>query len=79
MGAPMGQWVSSSRIRPSPGTASIILGMRKALKLLKEIVEWVVPIWHILGWFGLAAVISGALASIGGAVWAMLIGVPVSK
>lgn len=47
------------------------------LKFGKEAVEWAVAIWHVLGWLGLTAIITGLAASIGGTVWAVLTGIPI--
>jgi hypothetical protein len=43
----------------------------------REAVAWGVAIWHVLGWLGLASLVSGLAISIGGAVWAVIIGIPI--
>lgn len=48
----------------------------RPMRLFKETVEWGNVIWHVLGWFGLTSLITGLVVAIGGAVWAVLIGVP---
>lgn len=48
----------------------------RILKWLKEAVEWAVAIWHVVGWFGGAALVTGIAAAIGGGIWAVLTGIP---
>ena len=47
------------------------------LKKLKSVVDWGGTVWTVLGWLGLASIVTGLLASAGGAVWAVIAGVPV--
>jgi hypothetical protein len=50
--------------------------MLGALKKIKEAWGWAKTVWEVLGWLGFTAAITGVAASIGGAVWAVIIGVP---
>jgi hypothetical protein len=52
------------------------MGGWRVIRWSKEAVEWAVAIWHILGWLGFASIISGLAISVGGGVWAVIIGVP---
>jgi hypothetical protein len=50
--------------------------IRRILTWGREGVAWSAAIWHVLGWLGLASIVSGVAVSVGGTVWAVLIGVP---
>lgn len=47
-----------------------------ALKKLKELFDWGKTAWEVISWLGYGTAILGALASIGGAIWAVITGVP---
>jgi len=48
----------------------------KPLRLFKETVEWWNVGWHVIGWLGLTSLLSGLAVAVGGAIWAVIIGVP---
>jgi hypothetical protein len=50
----------------------------RIVRTAKDAVEWSAAIWHVLGWLGFASILSGLALSIGGAVWAVIKGVPMS-
>jgi hypothetical protein len=52
-------------------------GFKRVAVWAREAVMWGAALWHVLGWFGLAAIVSGLAVSIGGAVWAVITGVPI--
>jgi hypothetical protein len=43
----------------------------------REAVAWGVALWHVLGWLGLASLVSGLAISVGGVVWAVITGIPI--
>lgn len=46
------------------------------LRWIKGAISWGNAVWHVLGWFGLVPLVTGLAVAVGGAVWAIVIGVP---
>ena len=51
--------------------------MRKFIATLKSLFDWAATAWTVIGWLGGTAWITGIVIAIGGAVWAVVRGVPV--
>lgn len=50
--------------------------MGGVLRKIRDIVGWAKFAWALLGWFGWTSAVTGAAAAIGGAIWAVIAGVP---
>ena len=44
---------------------------------IREAIAWIAAIGHVLGWLGWLSIVTGFAVSVGGAVWAMITGVPI--
>jgi hypothetical protein len=50
--------------------------MWQVVKKAKDLFSWFTFVWHIVGWLGLAAIVSGLAVTFVGAVGAVLKGLP---
>jgi hypothetical protein len=50
--------------------------VRKLIASLKTVVDWTGTVFVVIGWLGWTAAITGIFAAVGGAIWAVVVGVP---
>jgi hypothetical protein len=50
--------------------------VRKVIGIVKSLVDWTGTAITVIGWLGLTAIITGFGTAVGGAIWAVIIGVP---
>jgi hypothetical protein len=51
--------------------------VRKLIAAVKSLVDWAGTAFVVLSWFGWTAAVTGIFTAVGGAVWAVVKGVPV--
>jgi hypothetical protein len=51
--------------------------MGGVLRKIRDIFGWLKFAWALLGWFGWTSIVTGVAASAGGAIWAVIAGVPI--
>jgi hypothetical protein len=50
--------------------------VRKLIAIVKSLVDWTGTVSLVIGWLGWTAATTGIFAAVGGAIWAVVVGVP---